>query len=450
MDALRLSATSGLRFARDLDSLGRDDVERLQRQNLTVTVVAALRTPAVRERWPDLDKVVDVEDLARLPLLTPAELAEGCPPRSTEFLLDGDGPGLVLRSSGTSGRAKMMFHSWQAERQVEYLGARGVRAALSEPVRRVANCMFPGELNGAFFFIHGICRQLPALTFPLGSRTPVADTAGLIAEHAIDTVVASPAFGTELVTTGPKEALAPLRNFLYLGEALGEERHRAVTSAAPDLTVRSLSYSTNETGPVGYQCRRVGGSTHHVHEDGVVVEVVDEHTGEPVPPGTVGEVVVTPVADSGMALFRYRIGDRGRFEPGTCACGSAARLITLVGRTAQSMTVDVWTVSSDQLLTGLADLGVTDPADCQLQVLWEFSTYRVRLLLLRRTPDGITANDVLRSMRGQFQMNKVLTSPRCTAFTVERVDVGQFAATDRGKVPVLYQRLDDGSARQRA
>jgi phenylacetate-CoA ligase len=113
----------------------------------------------------------------------------------------------------------------------------------------------------------------------------------------------------------------------------------------------------------------------------------------------------------------------------------------LVGRTAQSLTVDGWVISSDQLMSALTDLGVTDPADCQLQVRWDFLAYRVRLLLSPRVPDGITAEAVARSLRGAYQMDQVLTSPRCTAFTVERIDPGGFARTDRGKVPVLYQDL---------
>jgi phenylacetate-CoA ligase len=442
-DSIKPAESGRLILADDLDRLSRDELERTQQHNFAAMVAAALRTPAVRERWPGLDEVREVNDLAKLPLLSPAELAVGCPPHSREFVLQGDGPGLVLRSSGTSGKAKMMFYSWQGEQQTNHLGARGLRSALrgkDKPCMRVANCMHPGELNGAFFFVHGVCRHLPALTFPLGSRTPIAETVDLIAQHGIDTLVATPAYGIELVTSVPGEQLASLRNLFYLGAALSAERRRTLSEAAQWINVASLAYSTNETGPIGYQCAHLGGSTHHVHEDGVLVEIVDEETGEPVPDGTAGELVVTRMTETGMAAFRYRIGDLGYVERRTCACGSAAKMITLIGRTAQSLNVDAWTISSDHLMSGLAELGITDPADCQLQVLWDFSSYRVRLLLSPRTPPGITADAVAASMRDKFHMNKVLTSSRCSAFTVERTDIGQFASTDRGKVPVLYQR----------
>lgn len=437
----QLVGRGAIRLADDLDSVSREEIERLQRENLTVALAAARNNAAVHRRWPDLEMVVQVGDVATLPPLTPGDLAAGCPPHSDEFILAGDGSGLVLRSSGTAGKNKVMYHSWQFSQQVERLGVRGVRAALLDPSRRIANCMFPGELNGAFLFIQDVARQLPALVFPLGSKTSVADTALLIAEHAIDTLISGPAYGTELITSFPIEQLASLRNFLYIGEPMGEERQRAVAAAAPDLTVRSMAYSTTETGPVGYQCPHVDGNTHHVHEDAVLVEVLHEGSGEPVPAGVAGEIVVTPFTDTGMALLRYRVGDRGYWNDEICKCGSAARLLTLIGRTAQSLNVDVWTISSDQLMSGLAKLGVVDQTDCQLQVLWDFPSYRVRLLLSPSTPEGITTEAVAESLSAAYQMNRVLASPRCTAFTVERVAVSEFARTDRGKVPPLYQQL---------
>ena len=431
--------TSRLRLAEDLDSATREDIDALQRSNLLATVEAARRQPAARERWSRLDDVRDVDDLRLLPFLTPADLADGSPPHSTDFLVGDDTGGLVVRSSGTAGRTKMMFHSWQAEWQTNYLGARGARASLRTPARRIANCMTPGELNGAFLFVHALSRYLRALTFPLGAATATAEVADTIGQHGIDTLVAAPAYGTELITTAPAEKLASLRNFTYLGEAIGRPRRNAIAKAAPDVDVRSLSYSTNETGPIGYQCRHVDDNTHHVHEDGVVVEIVDDETGERVSPGTAGEVVVTRFADAGMILFRYRIGDRGHLATERCPCGSAAQLLTLTGRTTQSLNVDVWVISSDQLLAGLAELGVVDPADCQLQVHWDVASYRLRLLLTPRVADGITPERVVAAMRDHYQMLKVITNRRCTSFTVERTDPAEFATTSRGKVPVLYE-----------
>ncbi|EWM12187.1 AMP-binding protein [Kutzneria sp. 744] len=432
---------TGIRLAADLDTTGREEIQRLRDHNFTQLVTAARRTPAVLRRWPGLDSVHRVEDLPSLPVLTPGALADGCPPRSDEFLLDGDRPGMVLRSSGTSSKVKMMYHSWEFNEQVSALGARGLRAALPEPPHRLANCLYGADLNGSFLFTQEITRLLGARVYPLGNVTSVADTAKMIAEHSIDTLAAPPGYGVDLITGTPPEQLAPLRTFLYIGESLGLSRVKALTDALPELTVRSLAYSTTESGPIGYQCRWQTGTDHHVHEDAVVVEVVDEETGLAVADGEEGELLVTPLSDTGMALFRYAIGDRGRLSRQPCRCGSQAAVLTLLGRARQSLNVDSETVSADQLMSRLALVGITDPADCQFQVLWDVNRYRVRLLLSPSTPRDVTVDAVVAAFSDTVELNQIVTGPRCLGFTVEHVEPHEFVRTERGKVPTLYQKL---------
>lgn len=433
----RFRDVAGIRLADNLDSLSRDEIDAIQQGNLRATLTAARQSTNVWRRFPGLgalEALATVDDLAALPLLSAADLAAGCPPHSADLLFD-QSPGLVLRSSGTASRPKVLYHSWDFTTRVGHLGVRGVRAALATPPSRVANCLWPGDLNGAFLFVQDITRSLPALSFPMGELTSTADAAAVIDAHGIDTLVASPAYGAELLAGTPD---LPLRNFLFIGESLGADRERTVRSAAPDLTVRSLAYSTSETGPLGYQCRHQTGAVHHLHEDANVLEVVDE-AGRPVPPGTPGELVVTPLTTSGMALFRYRLGDRGKLLTGGCGCGSAARSILLLGRMPNSMTVDTITFSSDHLMAALGTLGVSRPTDCQFQVLWQDHRYRVRLLLSPGIPGGFTTETVRAALRGAHEVHEVIVSPRCLDFEVHRAGIDQFARTRRGKVPVLYQ-----------
>ena len=433
----RFRDVAGIRLADNLDSLSRDEIDAAQQHNLRATLAAARHSTNVSRRFPGLEAVDTVDDLAALPLLCAADLAAGCPPHSVDLLFD-QSPGLVLRSSGTASRPKVLYHSWDFTDRVGHLGVRGVRAALETPPKRVANCLFPGDLNGAFLFVQDITRSLPALSFAMGEYTPPADAAAIIEAHGIDTLMASPAYGAELLAGARDGRALPLRNFLFIGESLGAERERTVRSAAPDLAVRSLAYSTSETGPLGYQCRHQAGAVHHLHEDANVLEVVDE-AGRPVPPGTPGELVVTPMTTSGMALLRYRLGDRGQLMTGACGCGSAARSVMLLGRMPNSMTVDTITFSSDHLMAALGMLGVSRPTDCQFQVLWEGHRYRVRLLLSPATPNEVTTDTVRAALRDAHELHEVIVSPRCLGFEVQRAGIDQFARTQRGKVPVLYQ-----------
>ena len=137
----RFRDVAGIRLADNLDALSRDEIEATQQQNLRATLSAAHQSTAVSRRFPGLgvlEPTATADDLAALPLLSAAELSAGCPPHSTELLFD-QSPGLVLRSSGTASRPKVLYHSWDFTDRVGHLGVRGVRAALQTVPSRVAN-----------------------------------------------------------------------------------------------------------------------------------------------------------------------------------------------------------------------------------------------------------------------------------------------------------------------
>lgn len=433
--SLPRAAATEIELAARLDGLRRDEIERLQARNLAALVRAAAATPAVRAYYADVEAITTAADLQRLPLLSPARLVANGPPHGDDLLLGGAAPGLALRSSGTAGRCKILYHSWSFNRQVGILGARGLRASLDEPPRRIANCVAAGSMHGAHGFVQSVGEHLPALTFGIGSDLGAIATARLIDEHAIDTLVAFPAFAVEVAAGAPWPP--GLRNVLYIGEALHEVFAATLAGAAPSLRVRSLAYSTNETGPIGYQCPHLPADTHHVNEDAVVVEVVDARSGLPVADGTTGEVVVTPLTDSGMALFRYRVGDRGVLREERCPCGSAARLLTLIGRSEQSMVIDGLIVSDDLLMGCLATVGVHDRAGCQLQLRRDGAAFELTLLVAAGAGADLTREAVAAALRADYALGRILASRRSRGLQVQLVSRTDFARSPRGKTPML-------------
>lgn len=72
----------------------------------------------------------------------------------------------------------------------------------------------------------------------------------------------------------------------------------------------------------------------HYFDDYLYVEIIDPETGETVPEGTYGEIVVTTLRKEGAPLLRYRTHDMSRLIPGKCACGrSYPRHDRILGRT---------------------------------------------------------------------------------------------------------------------
>src|SRR5246127_4045811 len=108
----RFGDVAGIRLAHNLDSLSRDEIEATQQHNLRATLTAARQSANVWWRFPRLEAVDTVDDLAALPLLSAADLAAGCPPHSADLVFDTRSPGLVLRSSGTASRPEILYHSF--------------------------------------------------------------------------------------------------------------------------------------------------------------------------------------------------------------------------------------------------------------------------------------------------------------------------------------------------
>ena len=115
-------------------------------------------------------------------------------------------------------------------------------------------------------------------------------------------------------------------------ERWGEKMRKRI---ADELGVKLYDiYGLTEVyGPgIGISCDYECGM--HVWDDFLYFEIVDPKTGEQVPDGEIGELVITTLKKQGAPLIRYRTHDLTRFIPGECKCGSKyPRIDTILGRT---------------------------------------------------------------------------------------------------------------------
>lgn len=90
---------------------------------------------------------------------------------------------------------------------------------------------------------------------------------------------------------------------------------------------------TEIIGPgVGNECRYKNGV--HICDDHFYPEIINPETGEVLPPGEVGELVITTFTRDATPLIRYRTRDITELIPGKCQCGrTSARIKRIMGRT---------------------------------------------------------------------------------------------------------------------
>ena len=93
-------------------------------------------------------------------------------------------------------------------------------------------------------------------------------------------------------------------------------------------------------GPgIGISCQK--SDAMHVWSDFLYLEVIDPKTGELVPDGEPGEIVLTTLQKEGAPLIRFRTHDLSRIVPGECSCGhnEHPRIGHIMGRSDDMMKI---------------------------------------------------------------------------------------------------------------
>ena len=165
------------------------------------------------------------------------------------------------------------------------------------------------------------------------------------------------------------------------------------------------SYGTADLGLIAYETEAREGL---VLDEGVIVEIVRPGTGDPVPDGEVGEVVVTTL-NPDYPLLRFGTGDLSAVMPGTCPTGrSNARIKGWMGRADQTAKVRGMFVHPEQV----AALVQRHPAvrKARLVVEGEMANDRMTLLAeVEGSPEGLSARlaDAMRELtklRGEVRL----------------------------------------------
>ena len=151
----------------------------------------------------------------------------------------------------------------------------------------------------------------------------------LCARHGVTVLAGNPSFSLRLIEAG----LTPPRVFFAGGEAFtgNPTLHGAVREAMPE-TVLVDAFSLSEFLPVARTFP--GGEGVHVFDELIHAEVIDPATGEPVPDGERGELVLTHLRKEAQPLVRYRTGDLTVKQITGPVCGRTVNLPRVVfGRT---------------------------------------------------------------------------------------------------------------------
>ena len=304
------------------------------------------------------DDINSVEDIARIPLTSRAQLAG----QSSRFL--GVDPAQVVETvitAGTGGKPIPFIFSASDLDRIAYNQALHLHAAGISPADRIMLLVSLDRysLDGMAQYRGAVI--LGANVMRIGVGTAMHQVLHRYLQFFKPTaLVGVPSvlrsIGLDLKEKGYDTAGSAVEKLLCIGESIADRSlgKNAVGSALEQLWgAKAFSmYSSTETA-VAY-CDCAGQAGLHGHPELVYTEIVDKN-GRPVSDGTVGELVATPFGVEGVPLVRYRTGDMTFKLPGTCTCGrNSCRIGPVLGRKSQLFTCN-GTVVYPLLLTNALD-----------------------------------------------------------------------------------------------
>lgn len=128
-----------------------------------------------------------------------------------------------------------------------------------------------------------------------------------------------------------------LKDKIYLkkgviGSERWSEKKREYIARELGIELYDIYGLTEIYGPgIGINCQEEKGI--HYWDDYIYIEIIDPVTGENVPDGEEGEIVISTLVKEGAPLIRFRTHDISRIIPGKCSCGREyPRLDIIKGR----------------------------------------------------------------------------------------------------------------------
>lgn len=190
---------------------------------------------------------------------------------------------------------------WQAEANAKVFERAGIEAG-----DRVLNT-FGYHTFGTGLLLHRALEELGAEVVPAGPGDTEA-TAATIETYDVDALVGNPSFATKLGDAG-----ASVDTFVGGGEPFTSVPGlRETVKEALDADTAVDYFGSRQILPVAAETAAEDGLV--VLDDYALVEVVDPDTGEVLPYGERGELVVTHLRKEASPLVRYRTGDLAEWE----------------------------------------------------------------------------------------------------------------------------------------
>jgi phenylacetate-CoA ligase len=352
-------------WQRDLETMPRDPLRALQLQRLQETVsrleasVPFYQSQFASTRFTAAE-LRTLEDIRRLPFTTNADLRNHYP--YGLVAVPTNRLSRLHTSSGTTGKPKAIFFSQRDVDQAAELVARCLVMVGATADDVLQNMMTYGLFTGALVVHYG-AEKVGMLVIPAGPGNSERQLL-LMRDFGTTLFHCTPSYALYLADFMERHGVDPRRDLKLRKALIGAEAHSDATRAKIEASLGVQAYNSyglsEMNGPgVAFECEHQQGM--HLWEDHYLLEIINPDTGDPVPDGDPGELVLTTLCREAMPLLRYRTRDITAIIPEPCPCGRThRRLRRITGRSDDMLIVrgvNIYPQQIERILMAVPELG---------------------------------------------------------------------------------------------
>ena len=308
------------------------------------------------------EDIKSLADLRKLPFVTKADLRDNYP--YGLFAVNRDELVRIHASSGTTGKPTVVgytkgdLQTWtDCVSRIACMGG-----ATPKDVAQI--CFGYGMFTGALGLHYGL-ENIGAAIVPSSTGNSEKQIM-YMKDFGTTLLVATPSYALRLAEVALDMGIDPSKDLNVkiglvgselLTDSMREEIHKFW---GKDMLVTSNYGMSELMGPgVSGECEYLDGM--HINEDYFIPEIINPQTGEVLPEGEQGELVITCIKKEGLPLIRYRTKDITRLNYEPCKCGRTfCRMENLSGRSDDMLKirgVNVFPSQIEEVILSFNELG---------------------------------------------------------------------------------------------
>jgi phenylacetate-CoA ligase len=347
------------------ETMGREEMRQVQLERLQRSINRAYKNVTFYHSLFDRLGLVpedfqSLDDLRRLPFTTKDDLAAAYP-----YGMFGVPLREIVRvhaSSGTTGKQTVVGYTRNDVENWSELVARFMSAAGVTHDDVVQIFFSYGMFTGGFGLHYG-AERIGASVIP-ASAGGTERQIQLILDFKTTALVGTPSYALHIAEAMEEREVDPRATKLRLGLFGSEpwsERMRYEIEGRLGILATD-NYGLSEVGGPGVsgECEYQDGL--HISTDHFLPEIIDPGTGEALPQGQEGELVLTTLAKEALPLLRYRTRDITRLIDEPCGCGrTTMRMARVMHRTDDMLIIRGVNVYPSQIEEVLMDIEGVEP-----------------------------------------------------------------------------------------